>query len=128
MDTLDVVSKLATLTNFEFASETIGQRAVVRVQPKNPVDVVIHYQGEKIRGNLVDVSSGGVGIFMLSAYIRNPGLLKKSEPIQLMFRLPAESGGSQEVRLQGVIQYVNPEKGSYRLGISANPRTLLEKI
>ncbi len=126
---LDFASNLATLSNFERASETIGRRTLVRVQPKEPLDVTIVYRGLKIRGSLADISSNGVGVFMMSAYIRNPGALKKSEQVQMMIRLPGEKGKVSEVRLTGTILYVNPDKGSYRLGLhtspEAHPKTLI---
>jgi hypothetical protein len=118
---LDIVNTLVSLKNFEPASDTIGRRTVIRVQPKDPVDVVILYQGQKIRGSLVDVSSSGIGIYMVSAYIYNPGLLRKNERIQLTIRLPNEKGGITDIRIPGTILYVNREKGSFRLGISTNP-------
>lgn len=118
---LDFSSTLATLTSFERASETIGRRTLVRVQPKDPLDVMIIYQGQKIRGNLADISSNGIGVFMMSAYVRNPGVLKKSEQVQMVIRLPGEKGMGSEVRLVGTILYVNPDKGSFRLGLNTNP-------
>jgi hypothetical protein len=120
---LDIVAGLASLTNFESAPETIGRRTIIRVQPKEPVVVSITYQGQKIRGTLVDVSSSGVGIYMVSAYIYNPGMLRKNEQISLTIRLPNEKGIVNDIRLAGSILYVNREKGSFRLGINTSPET-----
>jgi hypothetical protein len=119
--TMDIVATRVTLASFSYASETIGRRTVIRVQPKDPIDVLINYQGQKIRGSLVDISSSGVGIYMLSAYINNPGLLRKGERIHLSIQLPNEKGGKNEIRLPGTILYVNREKGSFRLGMDTSP-------
>jgi hypothetical protein len=118
---LDIVATLATLGNFEYASETIGRRNVIRVQPKDTIDVLILYGTQKIRGTLVDVSSSGIGIYMLSAYIYNPGMLRKNERIHLSLRLPNEKGILSDLRIPGSILYINREKGSFRLGISTSP-------
>jgi hypothetical protein len=121
VDDVDIVGGHVTLSHFGQASDTIGRRAVVRVQPKEPVDVVLNYQGQKIRGSLVDISTSGIGLYMVSAYINNPGLLRKDERIHLTLRLPNEKGMLIDIRLVGRILYVNQEKGSYRLGLDTSP-------
>jgi hypothetical protein len=125
---LDIVATRVALGHFETASATIGRRKMIRVQPKEPVEVLINPQGNKIRGSLVDVSSSGIGIYLLSAYIKNPGLLRKGERIHLALQLPNEQGGSNLLRIPGTILYVNPEKGSYRLGIDSSPEAHVQSL
>jgi hypothetical protein len=96
---------------------------MVRVQPKDPLDVWITYGGEKFRGNLADISSNGVGVFLVSAYLKSPGLLKKNEQVQMIVRLPGERGVGIEVRLPGTILYINRDRGSFRLGVSTSPES-----
>jgi len=124
---LDFPATLATLTNFERASETAARRTMTRVQPKEPLDVMLVYQGQKMRGSLADISTNGIGVFMMSAYFRNPGLLRKSEQVQMVIRLPGEKG-INEVRMIGTILYVNPDKGSYRLGLNTNPESYAKTL
>lgn len=121
VESLDFLSLRVKLTGFEYAPETIGRRTALRVQPKSPLDVLIIYQSQKIRGSLADISSMGIGIYMLSAYIYDAGMLRKGEAIQVHIRLPFTKGGWSEVRLPGTIRYINRDKGLFRLGIDTDP-------
>jgi hypothetical protein len=116
---LDIVTSQVKLSAFEYAAESIGKRNTVRVQPKEPMDVLLLYHGEKIRGRLADISSSGMGVFVMATYIYNPGLLRKGEQIQVVVKLPNDKGSAvNEVHLTGTILYLNRDKGSYRLGVN----------
>jgi hypothetical protein len=58
----DILTGTVVLSDFRYTDQGIGDRMIVRVQPKEPVEVEIYCDEEKIPGELADVSMNGVGV------------------------------------------------------------------
>jgi hypothetical protein len=120
LKSLDIIGKIAVLEDFLYAPDTIGSRAAIRVQPENPVDVVIHSRNRKIPGKLADISLVGMGIYSFSAYIDNPAFVNRGVSVSVVLALH-EVNGFEDVTLKGTIQNIARERNVYRLGIRTNP-------
>jgi hypothetical protein len=63
---LDPIQRIATLSNFSRVKSGIGNRLLVRVQPKDPLEGSIKNQHGKpvMRGELADISQDGIAIYL----------------------------------------------------------------
>lgn len=62
---LDLSAQEAVLGNFVVEQDQIGERTLVRVQPKNPIESKIKAGPQTaLRGELADISGDGMGIYL----------------------------------------------------------------
>ena len=114
---VDIVQAIALLGEFSIAPDNIGGREAVRVQPKDPIQVVLSNPKRKLTGNLVDISVSGVGITIVTSFLYNPDLIKKAS-VTLELKLPVEQGN---LRVPGLLASVlSRRSGNYRLGVVLN--------
>lgn len=115
---VDIVNAVSLLGDFQVAPGSIGGREAVRVQPKEPIQVVLSNARRKITGELVDISVSGVGITFVTSFLYNPDLVKKAV-VTVELKLPIDEG---KLKIQGSLASVlNKRTGSYRLGVTMNP-------
>ena len=86
---LDLPAQEASLGSFELEQEQVGDRMVVRVQPKNPIESKIKTADPQalVRGELADISGDGMGIFI----DRRAFLARRYRPgdlIEILLTLP----------------------------------------
>jgi len=117
VDSVNIHTCTARLTNILYGPDTIGGRSQIRVQPAFPVNVTISGRSRVLHGELADVSLVGVGVYALSAYMYNPVTLKRGTTVQVRVVLL----GEEEVIIPGVILYATREGDTYRLGVSTEP-------
>jgi len=117
---VDVVKNEAILTEFTSAGTSLGKRMTVRVQPQNPVEVTLYDGEHRVPGQLVDISSKGVGIFTVATYIYTDLCFEKGTKVYIDFRLPITDAF---IRLGGKINTVAHQQGTFlhRLGLSILP-------
>lgn len=88
---LDIKKHLALLANFRYMQKGIGDRAEVRIEPKDPLPSELQDKEEQmnIKGELADISREGLGIYLerglFSSKIIHPNAL-----LDVMFTLPFE--------------------------------------
>ena len=107
---LDKAAGTVELTNFLYAGRKIGERMILRVEPKNPIPVTIQTDGQTISGHLIDISIDGVGI-RLSAPAADE-LLKRQSAVQVSFQLL-----STRLEFSGTVAYLRTIHDANRLGV-----------
>jgi hypothetical protein len=98
----DILAGTVVLSDFRYIDQGIGERMTVRVQPKEPVEVEIHCDEEKIPGELVDISMNGAGV--RTEVSDKYSILLDDKDAQIKLRLLEKA-----LELPGVIQ--NPTQG-----------------
>ena len=59
---VDLLAGVAVLTNFTYQSTRLGERMIVRVEPKEPIAVTLETEGQKVQTELIDLSLSGMGV------------------------------------------------------------------
>lgn len=110
----NLMAGTATLTNLSYQSTRLGERMIVRVEPKEPIPVIIETEGQQVRVDLLDISLSGMGVQV--DLINYSGLLKPGTTVQTALRLPKE-----EIRLDGNILTAIKSSSAYRLSVRFLP-------
>lgn len=119
---VDVLRKQAILTDFVAVEEGVGKRVDVRVRPENPLDVEISGDDFTISGKVADVSSSGVGIYTLAAYVQGELPLEQGEAVSIEIKLPKSD---RVLRLPGRVTNLIYREGNIiqRIGVRIDSRT-----
>jgi hypothetical protein len=82
-------SRIAILTQFTDIYGGIGNRTLVRVQPREPMECVIqsNRDGRSLRGELADVSQDGIAVY-LASWMFSPRQAAKGDPYTITISLP----------------------------------------
>jgi hypothetical protein len=88
---LDVPNHRATLSNFEYMENGIGNRRVVRVMPKSSVDseIIDKRFNRSVRAELADISQEGMAIY-ISRINYKPWQFAQGVEARITLRLPGE--------------------------------------
>ncbi len=88
---LDTKKHLALLANFHYVEKGIGNRAEVRIQPKDPLTSEIQDKEEKLtlKGELADISKEGIGIYLERLVFFSKVVYPDAE-VDIMIELPGE--------------------------------------
>ncbi|MBM4423206.1 MAG: PilZ domain-containing protein [Chloroflexi bacterium] len=105
---LDKQTSTADLTNFVYTAQKLGERMMVRVEPKGSISVEVAADGGKAVAALADISLNGVGLRMPGVGVR----LKKKMPVKLTLQLP-----NAQINAAGVVRYVKQDADSFRAGV-----------
>lgn len=113
---VDVLKKQAILTDFVPVEEGVGRRVDVRVRPENPLDVEISGKDFSISGKVADVSTSGVGIYTLAAYVHGELPMERGEAVLVDIKLP---GTARRLRLPGMVTNLIYREGNIiqRIGV-----------
>lgn len=113
---VDVLKKQAILTDFIPVEEGIGRRVSVRVRPENPMDVEISGEDFSINGKVADISTSGVGIYTLAAYVNGEMPIEQSDSVYVEVILP---NNSRALRLPGEVTNLVYHEGNIiqRIGV-----------
>jgi hypothetical protein len=113
---VDVLKKQAILTDFVPVEEGIGRRVNVRVRPENPMDVEISGEDFSISGKIADISTSGVGIYTLAAYVYGEMPMDQGEAVYVDIKLP---NISHPLRLPGEVTNLIYHEGNIiqRIGV-----------
>lgn len=105
--TLDTSVLTVTMTNFEYAGHRIRGRMVLRVEPREPIEVKITAGDQHYTFNMADICVEGIGVDGSIADWRP----KRNNPIEMEFYLP-------NVRIQttGTVRYATQELNPSRIG------------
>ena len=123
---VDKFVNTAYLYNFTYASQTVGLRSSIRVQPEHPIEVLITRQNLRMRGMLIDISTEGAGMQLtLAAFVYGARTLSRGTTIKISLQVPGETA---EIQLPGTVSYIVRQKDFYRLGMSARPDLEAKRI
>jgi hypothetical protein len=125
--TINFSSQEVVLTHFSSAGKAFIERAHLRVQPVEPINVEI-LKGERLTiGTLADISLSETGVFAFGAYISDENSLEMSanSEVGLNFTL---QGLYQLIHLVGTITNVAVEKRTMkmRIGIQTLPEPAVD--
>jgi hypothetical protein len=110
----DLLVGTAVLTNFTYQSTRLGERMIVRVEPKEPFQVIVETGAGQLTVEMVDLSLNGMGVRVeLSDY---SAALKPGTTVETILQLPKE-----EVRLPGSILTAIKSSSAYRLSVRFLP-------
>ena len=107
---VDFLTDTAVLSEFDYVAGNIGSRMLVRVMPRESVDVLIQNEDipGKIRTELVDLSMRGLGIHIMSELFQ-PRACREGKSIVCYLGLPIGSKEAiVELRIPGTIVHSEP--------------------
>lgn len=120
---IDIIASKVTLTGFAYAVETIGKRMMLRVEPDQPISVVISNNKRRLRGSLADISEKGIGIFVQASQTFTPSVFIRHSKVLINLRLPTEPS---EISLDGIISHIRKDGEAYHLGINITPDPIIK--
>jgi len=99
----------ATLTDFVYVDGSPEKRSYMRIQPKDPIDVVIQDENRIARGQLVDMSIAAIAV-----YVVKTSTFKLNADVSINLKLPIMSQNtSTEISVQGRINIVYGEETDF---------------
>lgn len=113
---VDLINGKAALTHFSYQSTRLGERMIVRVEPKEPIPVRIETEDQSTTVELADLSLSGMGVRVESTNYSTS--LKPGTTVQASMQLPKE-----EVRLAGNILTAIKSGSAYRLSVRFLPNS-----
>ncbi len=117
----------ATLTNLEFAPQSVGKRTQIRVEPDEPLIAFIQFKGAPIglAAPIGDISAEGAAVY-LEPYMFSPKLCRPGNQVSVSITLPdtvsqrikkPSVGGSVALSTTGEVVSVRSEFVRYRVGM-----------
>lgn len=110
---VDINSGTVQLCNFSYLGTRLGERMMMRVEPKEPIRVSLESEGVAFDGDLADLSLNGLGICIEQANY-NPSL-KPGTTIRTTFDLP-----TGHTVIEGTVLTSVKSGNSYRLSVRFN--------
>lgn len=110
VESIDLATGEVTLSNFSYLGTKLGERMIVRVEPKEPVEVILDYHSHTSKGQLADLSISGLGVRLANA--EYTPLLKPGTSLKITLNLPNRS-----VSLPGTVLSTAKTYEGYRLSI-----------
>ena len=106
----DIVEGILDLTDFSYIGAKLGERMIVRVEPRNMVLVELECLETKVAGELVDLSISGMGIRIAHADYNS--VLKPGSSVQISMAIP-----SADINVSGTVLSAFKTEDYYRLSI-----------
>ncbi|MBN1149134.1 MAG: PilZ domain-containing protein [Anaerolineales bacterium] len=110
IDSFDLFTGKAVLSDFSYLGTKLGERMIVRVEPKSPIDVHLKSEGLSTAGPLIDLSINGLGLRIGQADYSPT--LKPGTSIQVNMQLP-----SGEISSRATVLSVVRTNEYYRLSM-----------
>ncbi len=110
---VNISSGILQMCNFSYLGTRLGERMMMRVEPKEPLQVSFESESQASEGEIVDLSLNGIGICIDQANY-NPSL-KPGTTIKATFDLP-----SGRTLMQGTVLSSVKSGNSYRLSVRFN--------
>ena len=99
----------ATLTDFVYVDGSPEKRSYMRIQPKDPVDVLIQDEELITRGQLIDISIAAIAV-----YVEKKRTFKLNADVRICLKLPKISQNtSTEINVKGRINIVYGEETNF---------------
>lgn len=107
---VDLEQGLLELSDFSYIATKMGERMIVRVEPKEPLNVSLESTGIKIAALLADISISGMGIRV--GYADYSAILKPGATLQISMELPVGP-----INLSGTVLSAVKTDEYYRLSL-----------
>jgi hypothetical protein len=107
---MDLLSGRIELGNFTYAGTKLGERMLVRVEPKAPIPLRIQSETQESQGNIVDISLSGIGVRIASTDYKST--FKPGTVVRTQFQLSSEA-----IDLAGTVLSAYKLNDAYRLSI-----------
>jgi hypothetical protein len=109
------------------ASNNLGNRTNLRVQPKEPIFIEIHRNGERLIASLADLSLQGVDKFTLGILGESEFNLRQNQEVDLSLKLPRANA---QLRICGVAgrHGFDQQRNLHRLKIQLSPDSSSETV
>ncbi len=99
----------ATLTDFVYVDGSPEKRSYMRIQPKDPIDVLIQDEDRIARGQLVDMSIAAIAV-----YVMKTKTFKLNTDVSINLKLPKISQNtSMEIKVKGRINIIHGEETDF---------------
>jgi hypothetical protein len=106
----DILSGTVELQNFSYVGTKLGERMIVRVEPRDPIPVKFTIGSQEISGKLADLSISGLGVRIANATYSPT--LKPGTNVEISMTLP-----SGEISMPGTVLSALKLADHYRLSI-----------
>jgi len=125
----DFSGQTVLMTSFEGSHDTIGARNLIRVNPREAVELIISIQSGKeheirtVRGTLVDISIRGAALFLNMSLINLPSISRGDSADVVLF-LPDNQQQELQVSLKGIVRNISQTfmgKKAVRIGLQTYP-------
>jgi len=117
IDSFDITTGLAEISDFSYVGSKFGRRMTVRVVPKEPLEVRIIHGQHKMQGTLVDISMGGAGLVIPGQETASE--LKIGDLVELEIMLP-----EGKAAIDGKVHTCSKsEDGTVRLSVAYTENT-----
>jgi DNA-binding NarL/FixJ family response regulator len=121
---IDKTELKATLVDFVYVESSPEKRMYMRIQPKDPLKVVLYGENYKIEGQLTDISIASIAV-----YVTKPRKFRKNSDVGLHILLPNINQRTfMEVKLHGKIISIYEEKDVCKLVIDLLPEPYAEPL
>jgi hypothetical protein len=117
----------ATLTNLEMASQNVGHRSQIRVEPDEPLSAFIQFNGAPmgLAVLIADISADGAAVY-LKPYMFSPRLCRPGNQVSVSITLPdnisqkikkSSTSGTVALSTTGEVTSARSEFVRYRVGM-----------
>jgi hypothetical protein len=113
VQSFDILTGSAELGNFSYLGAKLGERMIVRVEPKNPIAVLIETENQSTPAEMADLSINGMGVRI--PYSVYKVTLKPGTTVQLGLSLP-----EGKISLSGMVLSAAKTDEFYRLSVRFN--------
>ena len=121
---VDFLKNEAVLGDFEYVTSHIGGRTLVRVVPKDPVEVFLQneFLNGKVRTEMVDISLQGIGVHLISELYKSRAF-ESGRDVAVSMDLPSQDGSSRLPGIRGTVIHSEPAGWfrGHRIGIMLFP-------
>ncbi len=122
--TVNATELKAVITDFVYVDSSPVERVYMRIQPKEPIDVVIYDEVCKITGMIVDIS-----VASMAVHVTKTSKFKQNSDVSMSVSLPkANKSTIGKVKLHGKITMIRKEKGFNKLVIEILPDPYTEPL
>lgn len=115
---VDLSTSRVLLNDFRYTRQPNSQRGILRLQPGEPLEVVMAQGAQAIHGWLADISHSGLGVKGVSAVGLDPTFVIRGMAMQLAFYLSSEY---RMLELGGLVANSLLGGDYYRIGIRFHP-------
>jgi hypothetical protein len=118
--TIDLITNVAVLGDFQYSDNAIGKRMLVRTQPAESIDVLLMNESrtQRTKAQLMDISLTGMAV-SATQLLFNVEVFKQNPTVYAQFNLSGKTQGKFiPVNVAGTIVNINLDnhKQVYRIG------------
>lgn len=116
VESINLAESTIDLTDFTYISSRLGERMIVRVEPRQPIEVQIDCVDCRISGKMVDISISGMGVRV--PLEKSDITLRPGANLQLAYTLT-----TGEIKVGGIVLSAMKSAGFQRLSVRFSPES-----